>query len=165
MREMAIFSGTAHPELAGAICHHLEVQLSPSRCTRFTNDCLEVQLQANCRERDVFLIQPLVPPVQEHLVELLLMIDAARGASSRPRWRNATRVVAPQSMSVCGGPWSGPNAKQVWHRPPEPKASPLPTTVTITSCLRPVHSPWWRWSVKRRALRSRGGVAVARSAG
>ncbi|MFC7717445.1 ribose-phosphate diphosphokinase [Nonomuraea recticatena] len=39
-------------------------------------------MQANCRERDVFLIQPLVPPVQEHLVELLLMIDAARGASA-----------------------------------------------------------------------------------
>src|SRR5207302_8150174 len=46
------------------------------------NDCLEVQLQANCRERDVYLIQPLVPPVQEHLVELLLMLDAARGASA-----------------------------------------------------------------------------------
>jgi ribose-phosphate pyrophosphokinase len=41
-----------------------------------------VQLQANCRERDVFLVQPLVPPVQEHLVELLLMVDAARGASA-----------------------------------------------------------------------------------
>jgi ribose-phosphate pyrophosphokinase len=50
--------------------------------TRFANDCLEVQLQANCRERDVYLIQPLVPPVQEHLVELLFMLDAARGASA-----------------------------------------------------------------------------------
>ena len=39
-------------------------------------------MQANCRERDVFLIQPLVPPVQEHLMELLLMVDAARGASA-----------------------------------------------------------------------------------
>jgi ribose-phosphate pyrophosphokinase len=41
-----------------------------------------VQLQANCRERDVFIIQPLVVPVQENLVELLLMLDAARGASA-----------------------------------------------------------------------------------
>jgi ribose-phosphate pyrophosphokinase len=56
--------------------------LHPTRTTRFANDCLEVQLQANCRERDVFLIQPLVPPVQENLVELLLMLDAARGASA-----------------------------------------------------------------------------------
>jgi ribose-phosphate pyrophosphokinase len=82
MREITIFSGSAHPELAAAICRHLEVPLAPSRCTRFTNDCLEVQLLANCRERDVFLVQPLVPPVQEHLVELLLMADAARGASA-----------------------------------------------------------------------------------
>lgn len=82
MRDIAVFSGSAHPELAEEICAQLEVPLHPVRVDRFANDCLEVQLQANCRERDVFLIQPLVPPVQEHLVELLLMLDAARGASA-----------------------------------------------------------------------------------
>ncbi|MEU8297727.1 ribose-phosphate pyrophosphokinase [Micromonospora sp. NPDC048909] len=82
MRDIAVFSGTAHPDLAAEICTNLGVPLHPVRVSRFANDCLEVQLQANCRERDVFLIQPLVPPVQEHLVELLLMIDAARGASA-----------------------------------------------------------------------------------
>jgi ribose-phosphate pyrophosphokinase len=82
MKEITIFSGSAHKELAAAICHHLEVPLAPSRVTRFANDCLEVQLLANCRERDVFVVQPLVPPVQENLVELLLMLDAARGASA-----------------------------------------------------------------------------------
>ncbi|MEO3927119.1 ribose-phosphate pyrophosphokinase [Micromonosporaceae bacterium B7E4] len=82
MRDIAVFTGSAHPELATEICHHLGVPLLPTRISRFANDCLEVQLQANCRERDVFLIQPLVPPVQEHLVELLLMLDAARGASA-----------------------------------------------------------------------------------
>jgi ribose-phosphate pyrophosphokinase len=82
VHEIAVFSGSAHPELAAEICQHLEVPLRPARVTRFANDCLEVQLQANCRERDVYLVQPLVPPVQEHLVELLLMCDAARGASA-----------------------------------------------------------------------------------
>ncbi|MFD5496807.1 ribose-phosphate diphosphokinase [Streptomyces sp. NPDC001812] len=82
MRDIAVFSGSAHPELAAEVCAHLGVQLSPVRASRFANDCLEVQLLANCRERDVFLIQPLVKPVQEHLVELLLMCDAARGASA-----------------------------------------------------------------------------------
>jgi ribose-phosphate pyrophosphokinase len=82
MREIAIFSGSAHRDLADEICAHLGVPLHPARTTRFANDCLEVQLQANCRERDVFLIQPLVRPVQDHLVELLLMLDAARGASA-----------------------------------------------------------------------------------
>src|SRR6266487_1407665 len=82
MREISVFSGTAHLALAEEICGHLGVPLQPAIVRRFANDCLEVQLQANCRERDVFLIQPIVAPVQEHLVELLLMIDAARGASA-----------------------------------------------------------------------------------
>src|SRR4029453_1581117 len=82
MSEIAVFSGRAHPELAAEICAHLEVPLLPSKVERFANDCLGVQLQANCRERDVFIVQPLVAPVQEHLVELLLMLDAARGASA-----------------------------------------------------------------------------------
>jgi len=82
VRDIAVFSGSAHPELAAEICLHLGVALMPTRTSRFANDCIEVQLQGNCRERDVFLIQPLVPPVQENLVELLFMLDAARGASA-----------------------------------------------------------------------------------
>jgi ribose-phosphate pyrophosphokinase len=82
VREIAVFGGTAHPALAAEICAILDVPQRPVRFKRFANDCLEVQLQSNCRERDVFLIQPLVLPVQEHLVELLLMADAARGASA-----------------------------------------------------------------------------------
>jgi ribose-phosphate pyrophosphokinase len=82
MKSIVVFSGNAHVELARAICRHLKVRLSPSTTTRFSNDCLGVQLEANCREADVFIIQPLVPPVQEHLMELLLMLDAARGASA-----------------------------------------------------------------------------------
>ena len=80
--EIVIFGGSAHPELADEICRYLSVPRSPVRISRFANDCLQVQLQANCRERDVYLIQPLVAPVQENLVELLLMADAARGASA-----------------------------------------------------------------------------------
>src|SRR5882757_10131470 len=82
VRDIAVFSGSAHPELAAEMCANLGVPLNPVRVNRFANDCLEVQLQANCRERDVFLVQPLVTPVQENLVELLLMCDAARGASA-----------------------------------------------------------------------------------
>ncbi len=82
MREISVFSGSAHPGLAAEICGQLGVPLEPAIVRRFANDCLEVQLQSNCRERDVFLIQPLAAPVQEHLVELLLMLDAARGASA-----------------------------------------------------------------------------------
>jgi ribose-phosphate pyrophosphokinase len=82
MREIAVFGGSAHPQLSAEICTFLAAPRLPVRLTRFANDCLEVQLQSNCRERDVYLIQPLVQPVQESLVELLLMADAARGASA-----------------------------------------------------------------------------------
>ena len=78
----SVFGGSAHPALTAEICAFLGVPQQPVMLERFANDCLEVQLQANCRERDVFLIQPLVQPVQENLVELLLMADAARGASA-----------------------------------------------------------------------------------
>jgi len=82
VREIAVFGGSAHPRLAAEICENLSVPLQPVRLQRFANDCLEVQLQANCRERDVFIIQPLVPPVQEHLVELAADGRRARGASA-----------------------------------------------------------------------------------
>ncbi|MGZ4495338.1 MAG: ribose-phosphate diphosphokinase, partial [Nocardioides sp.] len=83
MREIVVFSGNAHRPLASAICDALGVKLSAVDITRFSNDCLQTQLQANCRQRDVYIVQPLVPPTQEHLMELLLMVDAARGASAQ----------------------------------------------------------------------------------
>ena len=82
MNEIVVFSGSAHRELAEEICSDLGVELSPTHIQRFSNDCLQAQLRANCRQRDVYIVQPLVPPVQDNLVELLLMLDAARGASA-----------------------------------------------------------------------------------
>jgi len=82
VREIVVFTGNAHPTLASRICDLLGVPLSTASIERFSNDCLQVQLQANCRQRDVYIVQPLVPPTQEHLMELLLMLDAARGASA-----------------------------------------------------------------------------------
>ena len=94
MRKIVVFTGSAHPDLAESICSYLGVTLSPTTITRFSNGCLQVQLNENCRETDVFIIQPLVPPVHEHLMELLQMLDAARGASANstatPRARTAS---------------------------------------------------------------------------
>lgn len=82
MKGIVVFSGSAHPGLADEICEHLGVERSPVEISRFSNDCLQARLLANCRQRDVYIVQPLVPPTQEHLMELLLMIDAAKGASA-----------------------------------------------------------------------------------
>lgn len=80
--DVVVFSGQAHPEFAREMCDLLGVQLSPTRVTRFSNDCLQVQLRDNCRQRDVYIVQPVAPPTQENLMELLMMVDAARGASA-----------------------------------------------------------------------------------
>ena len=64
MREITIFCGSAHQDLAEEVCECLHVSLSPTTIRHFSNDCLYVQLNANCRESDVFIIQPLVLPVQ-----------------------------------------------------------------------------------------------------
>ncbi|CAI9404065.1 MULTISPECIES: ribose-phosphate diphosphokinase [Aestuariimicrobium] len=82
MKDAVLFSGSAHPALAAEIADSLRLPLSKAKISRFSNDCLQAQLLANCRMRDVYIIQPLVPPTQEHLVELLMMIDAARGSSA-----------------------------------------------------------------------------------
>lgn len=78
-----MFAGQGGKEFAKRMCEHLEIPLAGSETDRFANDCLQVQLLDNCRERDVYLVQPIVAPTQENLVELLLMIDAARGASAK----------------------------------------------------------------------------------
>jgi len=82
MAEIVVLSGSAHPEFARKVCAALGVPVSHTDIKRFSNDCLWVQIAENIRQRDVYVIQPLVPPTQEHLVELLLMLDAARGASA-----------------------------------------------------------------------------------
>ncbi|MFT8395110.1 ribose-phosphate diphosphokinase [Propionibacterium sp.] len=82
MKDIVVFSGSAHEEFAQSICDHLGLRLSPARLSRFSNDCLQAQLLENVRQRDVYIVQPLVKPTQDNLMELLLMIQAARSASA-----------------------------------------------------------------------------------
>jgi len=81
--ELAIFSGNANPPLALAICEGLKVPLGESMVSRFSEGEIRVKLDDNVRGKDVFLIQPTCPPVNEHLMELLIMLDACRRASAR----------------------------------------------------------------------------------
>ena len=82
MEDIVVFSGSAHRELAANICRCARVDLSPVGISRFSNDCLQAQLLVNVRQRDVYIVQPLVPPTQDHLMELLLMVQAAKSASA-----------------------------------------------------------------------------------
>lgn len=83
LNDLRIFSGRSNPALAEAIARYLNVPLSPTRTRRFSDGNLQVQLGETVRSRVVLLVQSFSMPVSDHLVELLLMLDAARGAGAR----------------------------------------------------------------------------------
>lgn len=79
-----IFTGTANPALAESICKHLDVPLGKALLGRFSDGEIYFQILENVRGADVFVVQPCSYPVDNHLLELLLMIDAFKRASA---WR------------------------------------------------------------------------------
>ncbi|MDY7076939.1 MAG: ribose-phosphate pyrophosphokinase [Chloroflexota bacterium] len=81
--EVRFFSGSSHPQLAADIAGYLGVPLDKTEIARFSNDNLYIQLGASVRSRKVFIVQSFSPPVNDHLVELLMMLDIARAASAR----------------------------------------------------------------------------------
>jgi len=79
---MAIFSGNAHPELANDIARVLHLPLAKAHVGRFSDGEINVEILENIRGRETFIIQPTCPPTAENLMELLVMVDAARRASA-----------------------------------------------------------------------------------
>lgn len=77
------FSGRSNQDLAARIAEHLSVPLEETRFSRFSNDNLFVQLGASVRGRVVYIVQSLTPPVSDHLMELLMMLDIAKSAAAR----------------------------------------------------------------------------------
>ena len=82
MGHIKLFSGSSHPELAKEIAKKLKIGLTPISLIRFPNDNLFCRIEESIRNDDVFILQTSSRPVNDHLVELLLMIDAARHASA-----------------------------------------------------------------------------------
>jgi len=82
MDNMKIFSGNSNKKLAEKICRNLNVKLSKALVSRFSDGEVRVEIEENVRGKDVFVIQPTCPPVNDNLVELLIMLDALRRASA-----------------------------------------------------------------------------------
>jgi ribose-phosphate pyrophosphokinase len=80
--EARFFCGSSNPKLAADIAEYLGLPLERTNVSRFSNDCLYIQLGASVRSRIVFIVQSLSPPVNDHLMELLMMLDIARSASA-----------------------------------------------------------------------------------
>lgn len=82
MSNMVIFSGNANPELAAEIAQWLGTDLGRITVSRFADGEVNCQVHDNVRGKDVFIVQPTCPPVNEHLMELLLMVSTMRRASA-----------------------------------------------------------------------------------
>lgn len=80
--DLVIFSGNAHPELTHSVCEYLGNAVGQAEVFKFANDNTFVRILENVRQRDVFIVQPTCAPVNDHLMELLIMIDACKRASA-----------------------------------------------------------------------------------
>ncbi len=80
--DMKIFSGSAHPELTRGIAEVLGIPIGQAKLRRFPDTEVSFQIEENIRGTDVFVVQPTSPPVDEHIMELLVMIDAFRRSSA-----------------------------------------------------------------------------------
>ncbi len=80
--DLGIFSGRAHTTLAASICDYLERPMGQSEVFEFSNENIFCRILENVREDDVFVVQPMVAPVNTRIVELLIMIDAFKRASA-----------------------------------------------------------------------------------
>ena len=82
-RGLKVFAGSSHPALAQEICQQLGIPLGKATTKRFSNENLKIRIEENVREMDVFVVQTACPPLSEHIVELLIMLDALKHASAR----------------------------------------------------------------------------------
>ena len=80
--DLRIFSGSAHPELADEIAGYLGVRRSDATVKSFPDGETFVKINENIRKRDIFIVQPTCPPTNQNLMELLIMVDAAKRASA-----------------------------------------------------------------------------------
>lgn len=80
---LKVFSGSSHTALAEEICRCIRQPLGRATTKRFSNENLKIRIEENVREQDVFVVQTACPPLSEHIVELLIMLDALKHASAR----------------------------------------------------------------------------------
>ena len=83
MHSLALFAGNSNIELAQSICRHIGVKLGDARVKTFSDGEIRVEIKENVRGKDVFVLQSTCAPVNDHLVELLLMIDAFKRSSAQ----------------------------------------------------------------------------------
>jgi ribose-phosphate pyrophosphokinase len=83
MNDLFIFCGNAHPELAKKVCEYLRLPIGNAKVKKFSDGEIQVEINENVRSKDIFVIQPTCSPVNDNLMELLLLSDALRRSAAR----------------------------------------------------------------------------------
>jgi ribose-phosphate pyrophosphokinase len=83
MNDFAVFSGNSNQSLVQKICEYLKVPMGGAKVTTFSDGEIQIEIEENVRSKDIFVVQSTCSPVNDHLVELLLMIDAFNRSSAR----------------------------------------------------------------------------------
>ncbi len=83
MHSLVVFAGNSNLELARDVCRHISINLGNAQVKRFSDGEIRIEIRENVRGKDVFVLQSLCAPVNDHLVELLLMMDAFKRASAQ----------------------------------------------------------------------------------
>lgn len=81
-KDLKIFTGSSNPELAKKICAHAGIKLGKCETVKFSNENLKVRILESVRGKDVYVVQSSCPPVNENIMELLIMIDAIKHAKA-----------------------------------------------------------------------------------
>jgi ribose-phosphate pyrophosphokinase len=123
---LMVFTGNANPKLAQKVARHLNVQLGKASVSRFSDGEIMVELLENVRGKDVFVLQSTSAPTNDHLMELMIMVDALRRSSAAritaamPYYGYARQDRRPRSARVAIGKWwqhahgGGVNACSRW---------------------------------------------------
>jgi ribose-phosphate pyrophosphokinase len=83
MSKFKLFSGTANPEFAQKVAQYLDIEVGVATINRFSDGEISVQIKESVRGQDVFIVQPTCAPTNDHLMELLIMIDALKRSSAK----------------------------------------------------------------------------------
>jgi len=83
MNDLFIFSGNAHPALAEKVCEYLRLPMGDAKVKKFSDGEIQVEINENVRSKDIFVIQPTCSPVNNNLMELLLIADALRRSAAK----------------------------------------------------------------------------------
>ena len=130
--DFTVFTGTANPNLATAVAHELGVRPGSRNIEKFPDGEISIRLDESVRKREVFIVQPTSPPVNDHLIELLAFADACpRAAPAESTLARRRRSKEPSDSLICSTPMAEARVPVDWARVVSRVCPPGPCRVSM----------------------------------